>query len=230
MGHSTIPISVVIPTYNRSRLLRRAIACVLDQTVSCKEILVVDDGSTDDTVDVVRSFGPPVRLILQQHGGPSRARNLGVAESTTDWIAFLDSDDLWHPDYLERMSGAIGSTSGTAAVYFSDVTYDTTTQTHWQKSGFVSPEPIHLIPEASRVAMMETHPMLLPFTVFRKDVYQRYGGLLETLWSAEDTHLFIRLGLGETLCAVKHIGGIVTSDESDPRNRLTMEYDSGTVR
>ena len=230
MGHATIPISVVIPTYNRSRLIQRAITCVLAQTVPCKELLIVDDGSTDDTVDVVRSFGPPVRLIPQQHGGPSRARNLGVAEATTDWIAFLDSDDLWHPDYLERMSAAIGATSGKAAVYFSDVNYDNTARTHWAKAGFVSAEPVHLFTDASRVAMMETHPMLLPFSVFRKDVYQRYGGLLDTLWSGEDTHLFIRLGLGEALCAVNHIGGVVTSDEADPRNRLTLEYDSSTLR
>jgi hypothetical protein len=230
MDHSAIPISVVIPTYNRAKLIQRAITCVLAQTLPCKEILIVDDGSTDDTADVVRSFGPPVRLIPQEHGGPSRARNLGVSEATTGWIAFLDSDDFWNPDYLEHMTGAIKATAGKAAIYFCNVRYDKTPRAHWEKAGFVSPEPVHLITNAATVAMMETHPMLLPFTVFRKDVYQKYGGLLEILWSAEDTHLFIRIGLAEVICAVNRIGGVVTSDESDPRNRLTLEYESGNVR
>ena len=232
MGHAIIPISVVIPTYNRSRLIRRAITCVLAQTVPCKELLVVDDGSTDDTVDVVRGFGPPVRLIPQQHGGPSRARNLGVAEATTEWIAFLDSDDLWHPDYLERMARAIARTNGEAAIYFTDVEYDygTSRAFHWTKSSYATARDIDLVRDGAAIALMGTHPMLMPFSVFRKDVYLRYGGLWEELWSGEDTHLFTRIALAEPVCAVAGSGGIVTADEGDPGNRLTVAYSSDTVR
>jgi hypothetical protein len=87
-----------------------------------------------------------------------------------------------------------------------------------------------LIANAVPVVMCPVPPMLMPFCVIRKDVYQRYGGLWEELWSAEDTHLFIRLGLHETLCAVSGQGGIVTADEIDPANRLTITYDTGTFK
>jgi glycosyltransferase involved in cell wall biosynthesis len=227
-----IRFSVVIPTYNRAQLIGRAIDCVLRQTFPCQELLIVDDGSTDDTQAVVNAVGPPVRFIPQSHGGPSKARNLGVSEASAEWIAFLDSDDVWHPDYLARMAGAIEATCGKAALYFSDVEYaeGAVRSMHWKNCQFVSPEPVALIDNASNIAIMGTHPMLLPFSIFRKDVYLKCGGLWEELWSAEDTHLFIRIGMTESVCAVAGSGGVVTSDEGDPANRLTLAFDSKTLR
>lgn len=231
-GSLPVRFSVVIPTYNRERLIVRAIRCALEQTYPCDEVIVVDDGSDDGTAEAVAGCGPRVRFIRQDHGGPSRARNRGVREAAGDWIAFLDSDDLWHPGYLEHMAGAIRATDGAAALYFSDVEYDygSTKELHWTTCGYDPGSPVAFIHPAVAIAMRGTHPMLLPFTVFRRDVYLRYGGLWEELWSAEDTHLFIRVGLHEAVCAVAGSGGIVTADESDPGNRLTIAYDTGTVR
>lgn len=227
-----IRFSVVIPTFNRARLIGRAVACVLDQSYPCEEVLVVDDGSTDGSQEIVRAMGGKVRLIQQEHGGPSRARNTGVHAAAAEWIAFLDSDDLWRPDHLLRMAGAIRETGGTAAMYFSDATYGSApgARTHWSISDFSPRAPFEVIPRAESLVMRAVPPMLMPFCVIRKDVYQRYGGLWEELWSAEDTHLFIRLGLHETLCAVAGEGGIVTADETDPANRLTIAYDTGTPK
>jgi len=232
MDPGTIRFSVVIPTYNRARLIVRAVRCALDQTFPCQEVLVVDDGSTDETATVVNAMGPRVRFLAQEHGGPSRARNCGVGQATSEWIAFLDSDDLWHPDYLERMARAIAQTNGEAAIYFSDVEYDygTSRALHWTNFGYTPAQEIDLVRNASAIAMMGTHPMLMPFSVFRKDVYLRYGGLWEELWSAEDTHLFTRIALGEPVCAVAGSGGIVTADEGDPENRLTIAFGTDTVR
>lgn len=95
-------ISVVIPTHNRADLLRGAIASVLDQTRPAHEIIVVDDGSTDSTCDVVRSYGPPIVLLTQDHLRAAAARNHGVAHASGEWVAFLDSDDVWKPTKLER--------------------------------------------------------------------------------------------------------------------------------
>lgn len=95
-------ISVVIPTYNYGRFVAEAIHSVLGQTVNCLEIIVVDDGSTDETEAVVGSFGDRVRFIKQQNSGVGVARNRGVAESTGEYIAFLDADDYWHPQKLEK--------------------------------------------------------------------------------------------------------------------------------
>jgi glycosyltransferase involved in cell wall biosynthesis len=100
------PVSVVIPTYNRADLLRAALESVLAQTVPVAEIVVVDDGSTDHTPDVVRDVaaaGAPITGITLPHRnqrGP--ARNRGVAATTSPLIAFLDADDLWLPRRLER--------------------------------------------------------------------------------------------------------------------------------
>ncbi|HPA19753.1 MAG TPA: glycosyltransferase family A protein [Verrucomicrobiae bacterium] len=102
-------ISVVVPVFNRAGLLRKAIASALAQSLVPSEVVVVDDGSTDGSGDVARSFGPPVRVIVQRNGGLSLARNAGVAAATGEWIAFLDSDDLWPGDSLERRAAALAS-------------------------------------------------------------------------------------------------------------------------
>lgn len=100
-------LSVVIPTYNSGPLVVEAVASVLAQTRPVDEIIVVDDGSTDDTAERMAAFGPPVRYIRKPNGGASTARNRGVDEATSDWIAFLDADDVWHPQKLEIQFAAL---------------------------------------------------------------------------------------------------------------------------
>lgn len=95
-------ISVIIPTYNRANTLKRAIDSVSAQTVPVQEIVIVDDGSTDDTKHILEDYGPPVRYIYQQNKGVSAARNRGIAETSCEWIAFLDSDDEWLPRKIEQ--------------------------------------------------------------------------------------------------------------------------------
>lgn len=95
-------VSVVIPAYNAARCIRTALESVLSQTIAPLEILVVDDGSTDETAEVVRSMGGIVRLLTQKNGGPGAARNLGIHEAKGEWIALLDADDAWLPHRLER--------------------------------------------------------------------------------------------------------------------------------
>lgn len=93
-------VSVVIPTYNRGFCVGRAIGSVLQQTRPACEVIVVDDGSGDDTREVVQSFGAPVEYLFQPNAGVSAARNAGVQRARGDWIAFLDSDDEWLPEKL----------------------------------------------------------------------------------------------------------------------------------
>ena len=95
-------VSVIIPTYNRAAKVRNAIASVLAQTFSDLEVIVVDDGSSDDTGQILgESFGDRIRYYAQANQGVSVARNKGIAEARGEWIAFLDSDDLWEKDKLE---------------------------------------------------------------------------------------------------------------------------------
>lgn len=111
-------VSVVIPLYNRTQYIRRAIDSVLAQTYSNFELIVVDDGSTDGSSDVVRLYADArIRLITQENAGECAARNRGVAEANTKWVAFLDSDDEWMPKFLERAVGLATTHSSLVAVF-----------------------------------------------------------------------------------------------------------------
>lgn len=93
-------ISVVIPTYNRAKLLPRAIKSVQQQTLQPLEIIIIDDGSTDDTVEILKDF-KDIKIFRKQNGGISSARNLGIKLASGKYIAFLDDDDQWHEKKLE---------------------------------------------------------------------------------------------------------------------------------
>ena len=101
-GEEALLFSVVIPTYNRALMLRHALESVLAQTFGGFEVLVVDNHSDDDTLDVVASFNDPrIRVLgVHNHGVIAVSRNLGIRESRGEWIAFLDSDDTWRSDKL----------------------------------------------------------------------------------------------------------------------------------
>ncbi len=94
-------VSVIIPTYNRARYVTAAIDSVLAQTFTDYEIIVVDDGSTDNTKEVLQSYKDKIHYIYQPNKGVSAARNTGIKAAKGEWIAFLDSDDEWLPEKLE---------------------------------------------------------------------------------------------------------------------------------
>jgi len=94
------PISVIIPSYNRKVLLQRALDSVINQSYPAKEIIVIDDGSTDGTAGMLRDQYPQVSCLSRSHSGVSAARNAGIRAAQYEWIALLDSDDAWHPQKL----------------------------------------------------------------------------------------------------------------------------------
>ncbi len=95
-------VSVIIPTFNRAQFLERAISSVIDQTYPFIEIIIVDDGSTDETPSLVRSIDWDLHYVATPHRGVSAARNRGIGEARGEWIAFLDSDDYWLCDKIEK--------------------------------------------------------------------------------------------------------------------------------
>src|SRR5690349_12299252 len=95
-------VSVVIPAFNAARYLPAALDSVLNQTARNLEILVVDDGSTDETEALLSRYGPPVHYLRQENQGVSVARNLGIKQSRGRFVGFLDADDTWLPHKLER--------------------------------------------------------------------------------------------------------------------------------
>lgn len=111
-------VSVIIPTYNRSALVKEAVESVLAQTLGDLEVLVVDDGSTDNTRKTIEAIANKrVRYFYKENGGVSTARNLGLKNAAGEYVAFLDSDDLWEPDYLNTMISAIKKNEKYGAAY-----------------------------------------------------------------------------------------------------------------
>ncbi|NJL31725.1 MAG: glycosyltransferase family 2 protein [Phycisphaerales bacterium] len=114
-------ISVIIPAYNRATLIGATLDSVLAQTCPVSQVLVVDDGSTDNTTDVVRDYEKRsqglIRLIPQSNAGPSVARNHGLSLCTGDFVAFLDADDLWLPTKIQKQLALLQSDPTAAGCY-----------------------------------------------------------------------------------------------------------------
>ena len=110
-------ISVVIPTYNRADLIPFTLDSILDQTLLPREVIVVDDGSRDDTQAVLARYGDRVRSIVIPNSGSIVARNIGLRAATHPLVAFCDSDDLWLPNFLERMAALWRAEPATKVAY-----------------------------------------------------------------------------------------------------------------
>ena len=215
-------ISVVIPAFNREKTIGRAIESALAQTRPPFEIIVVDDGSSDSTAAVVTAFRDSVRYVRQPNAGASAARNRGVELAGAPWVAFLDSDDYWFDDHLERMAEAIVATGGAASFYFADTKTDDGTS-WWELSGFPAPTDGHLFADATDWMLLDVQPPLLQSSVFSRERYRKAGGLWNALQTRHDTHLFFVMGIGSQACAVAGGGVRMTGDDRSGR-RLTHEF------
>ena len=161
-------LSAVIPTFNRERLIGRAIESVLAQSVRPSEIIVVDDGSTDSTEDIVAGYAG-VRYVAQTNGGPALARNRGVAEASTNWIAWLDSDDFWLPGHIERIMSAVDATGGGARFYFADLIrpVDGVPTSHWSRCDFGIEGQFELVDDAADWVLLPRRPVMMQASVIR---------------------------------------------------------------
>jgi glycosyltransferase involved in cell wall biosynthesis len=178
-------IACVIPTYNSAHLLRRAIDSVLAQTRRVDEVIVVDDGSTDNTREVVASYGSSVQYFYQENKGGGSARNHGVEHSKSDWIAFLDADDEWLPTKIERQAACL--TAARDAVLCYGMIW------HHQMNGV--PRAACDVPPERLWPQLRISNWIIPsVAVVRKDVFCRLGGFRTELRSScEDWELFTRM-------------------------------------
>jgi glycosyltransferase involved in cell wall biosynthesis len=229
-GRDDTQIGVVVPTYNRERLVVRAVESVLQQRLPAAEVLVVDDGSTDDTARQIARFPPVVKYIYQRNAGASAARNRGVDGIRSPWVAFLDSDDVWYESHLERMAHAIHQTGGAARIYFADALLcDRAGERRlWEVCNFGISGVYELKSDATDWVMTSWPPMLLQSSVLRRSAYVEAGGLWERLPTRHDTHLFLKLGLAGSACAVAGCSARITDD--DPGQRLTLAQAPGDRR
>lgn len=189
-------VSVIIPTYNRATTLLDAVESALRQTYRNIEVIVVDDGSSDGTEHVLRDFGDRISVIRQANAGPSAARNRGVAESNGEIVAFLDSDDHWMPDKIERQV-ALMKCGGpdmcccvcNARVMGADGEYSGNTfdfagiHVAFTEGQWTNPQDI-----------LATRFLLFNQVVaVRREAFDRVGGFKENLRLLEDYELAVRL-------------------------------------
>ena len=179
-------VSIVIPTYNRADFVREAIASVLQQDYPDVDLIVVDDGSRDDTAAVVSGFGPAVRYLYQENRGVSAARNRGVASSTGDLIAFLDSDDLWLPSKVSAQVAYFKAHPDMQACHTDEI---------WIRRGVrVNERRVHRKQGGWQFLASLPRCLISPSAIMmRRTLWDRLGGFDATLPACEDYDLWLRL-------------------------------------
>lgn len=175
-------VSCIIPVHNGEAFLAEAVRSILEQTHAPHEVIIVDDGSTDGTPRVIRGFRAPVRGVRQDNAGPAVARNRGLEAATGAFIAFLDADDTWHPEKLERQLAAFRADPG-LGVCLCHV------QNHWVPELAEEAERLRDHPRARPLPGAVTQAMLVSRAAFETvghfDAALTHGDAAEWLVRAE---------------------------------------------
>jgi glycosyltransferase involved in cell wall biosynthesis len=188
--------SVVMAAFNAAGTVRSAIGSVLAQTQPDLELIVVDDGSTDGTAEAVaRVDDPRVRYTSQPNRGPAAARNTGIAQARGEYVAFLDSDDLFLPSYLERSEAALNATPGAGFAYGDAYVFDDLSGKVRRRSAMARnrpPEPPPIDRGAFLLELLQRNFIYVAVTVPRA-VLDEVGGFDESLKGPEDYELWLRI-------------------------------------
>ena len=229
-------VSIIIPAYNYARFLPFAVESCLRQTYSNFEVIVIDDGSKDNTPEVMARYGPPVRYVHQQNAGLSAARNTGIREAKFDYVCFLDADDLLLPTHLsDSMAAFTKLPPDYALVACDDVLVDV--------DGKPLPFTVHVPVRPREVTLMDIL-MRTRFSptgaVARKAVFAECGGFDTTLRSTEDRDMWIRIAAkrrvwhqGKVLVEIRKHGNNMSNNadrmKSNMSTVLKKAYDAGVV-
>ncbi len=201
-GRSTPRISVIIPTYNRADFLAEALASIAAQTLLPFEVIVVDDGSTDHTADVVRASALPVLYVCQDHVGVASARNRGLEKSRGDLIAWLDSDDLWEPEFLATCVSVLQEQSDWAGVYTGVTIIDSKGGDQSQRVRVTSPAQLH-------TQLVVGNHIATSALMVRAECFAHVGRFDLSLPVGEDYDMWLRLAsqfaIGGIACALARI-------------------------
>lgn len=195
-------ISVIVPLYNKAQWVLRALDSIRRQSFRNFEVIIVDDGSTDGSFELVAKIGDPrLRIIRQQNAGPGAARNRGAAEAKGDYLAFLDADDAWDPRYLERSIRILDGTPSLASVTHGHrvVPGSAARELRWRRRR-VHHGPYRVRGTDNAIRVMHTLSYMSPCaTVVRRSAFERHGGFYarDRCLFGEDAYLFLRILLHE---------------------------------
>jgi len=183
-------VSVVVPAHNAADFLGDALDSVFAQGLDRPEVIVVDDGSTDRTAAVARSYGRGVKVLSVEKGGSGRARNIGLDETSGELVAFLDADDVWNDDKT-RLQMPLLERDASLGLVFSDMVGfgqgGESPRTYFQERGFDG---------ACTVSSIFLHDMIsTPTVILRRSVLSAAGRFDETLPIGQDTDLWFRIAL-----------------------------------
>jgi glycosyltransferase involved in cell wall biosynthesis len=173
-------ISVIIPAYNAARFLPRCLESVFAQTLKPEEVIVVDDGSTDNTAALAAVLGATV--FVRANGGLAAARNTGIRKAEGEWIALLDADDMWAPEKLERQA---------ACIQFNTVLVYTGIRIFDDKG--VRSEQLAVDASIAKKMMRYRNPITPSTVLARREMLMRDGGFREDLRACEDWEMWVRL-------------------------------------
>lgn len=221
---SDASVSVIIPAYNASRFLGECLRSVLNQTHPPTEVIVVDDGSTDNTAEVVHAFGSQIRYTRKENGGPSSARNVGLRIATGYYIAFQDADDVWLPEKLALQVDYLAKHPEHALVYSDLSEVDV-------RLGVLQPSKYRAIGVKPREGYVFERQVINgfifpPTTLFRREVMERIGLFDESLQQQEDTEFFVRLTYHYTVGFVP----VVTLLRRRHDNNLSNNFNENSLR
>ena len=179
-------VSVIIPTYNRGGIIKDAIDSVLSQDYENFELIIIDDGSNDHTSDVLNAYGDEIKIFFQKNKGVSAARNRGIAEATGQFIAFLDSDDIWLPqklsvqvDFFNRMPDAL--ICQTEEIWIRNGRRINPKKKHRKPSGMIFKPSLELCLVSPSAVMVH------------RSIFHQIGEFDETLPACEDYDLWLRI-------------------------------------
>lgn len=180
LASAGVRISVIIPAHNSARFLPRCLKSAFGQTLKATEVIVVDDGSTDNTAGLARELG--AQVIVRANGGVSAARNTGIHSAQGDWIAFLDADDEWEPEKLKAQAALIQS--DVVLIYTGTRIFD---------DNRVRGTNLATEPSRTTKTLRYGNPITTSSVIARRDALIRAGGFREDLTACEDWELWVRL-------------------------------------
>jgi glycosyltransferase involved in cell wall biosynthesis len=200
-------VSVIIPTYNREQFVAKAIESVLNQSFQDHEIIVVDDGSTDNTSQTLERYQNKIRYIYQKNAGASAARNTGVNASKGEWLAFLDSDDEWTAEYLSKQIQKAGELPG-VCMQTSDCLFiglDGQTRSYFEINGSLAEFKggDHLIPAEPFSFIIKHGPWQVGSTIICAQAIKKAGLFDTSLKLSEDLDLMARVALQGPFALIK---------------------------